>query len=182
MKTIKMFFAILCIAIIFISSCQKDKTLVSSNAKKIKSNSTAIKLGGLKTSGFVGTYMLSSLIGHSISECHGKCIYFNGTYYHANCQGYGNTCNITTHISITKANPNNDSDPYYIGICDNNDEPSSDSIFNMPARSFYIENTEYENGYIWLNIPEQILLRDEFTHKFNYNYITFTTEQVYENL
>lgn len=182
MKKIKVSFAIFCIAIIFISSCQKDKTLVNSISNKTKSNSTAFKIGGLKTSGFEGSYMLSSLIGHNVSVCNGKCIYINGTYYHVNCQGYGSTCNISAHVSITKAQPNNDSDPYYIGIVDNTDEPSTDSIFNMPSRSFYIENTEYENGYIWLNVPEQILLRDEFTHKFIYYYITFTTEQVYENL
>ncbi len=64
----------------------------------------------------------------------------------------------------------------------NDYEPIENDTYNMPARSFYIENTEFENGYIWMNIPAQILERDPENNQFRYFDISFTNEAVFENL
>jgi hypothetical protein len=63
----------------------------------------------------------------------------------------------------------------------NDYEPTDMIDFNMPARSFYLGADFSEEGYCWLNIPEQLLERDHTTNNFIYKDITFTREQIFEN-
>ena len=181
MKKIKVSIAIFCIAIIFIISCQKDKTLVNSNPKKVKSSSTAQKTVGLKSSGYGGTYVLSSHVGHTAAQCSNSCSVVNGVKRHLSCQSFGNICNFVANINISKVLPDNNEDPYYNAIGVNSDEPTTENTFMMPARSFYIENNNFENGYIWLNIPEQTLVRNN-ENEFIYYNITFTSEILFDDL
>ncbi len=182
MKKINVIIAISLIAILFIVSCQKDNVKVGKSTIKVKSNSTAHKIGGFKSLGFNGSYLLASQVGHTSIECKNSCITIGGIKTHFNCQGFGNKCSLNASINVSKVQPDNPNDPYYYAIGLNNDEPSNDSIYNMPDRSFYIEDVNLENGYIWLNVPAQILFRDIESGDFIYRNITFTKERLFENI
>lgn len=178
MKKTNVFLVLVCLIVILVSSCVKDNETPNTKIKKSDKTSTAQFLKRLKTNSFEGVYGLSTKAGHKYSYCNGTC---KGTY-HVNCQGVGQECDLRANINIAKNFPDNKYDIYYTGIGINSYEPIEDSLFSMPARSLYIENTEYENGYIWMNIPEQELRRDNESKLFIYKDITFTDEPLFENL
>ena len=172
-----------CIIGISFTSCLKDNESVLIH-KNCLSSATAQKLITISTksnSGFSGNYVLSAKAGHSSSDCNSSCITFGGIKRHVNCQGFGNNCAAVASVSVSKVEPENSNDPNYTAIGLNDYEPSDDTIYNMPARSYYIQNNEFENGYIWLNIPSQILERDYVSHQFLYFKISFTNQALFED-
>ncbi len=181
MKKVLSLVAAISFAIVLISSCQKDNVSVNNTPSTIKSNSIAQKLGGLKglkSSNLEGIYSLSSAVGHKSTDCGNACIMIAGIPTHIDCQYWGSTCSFNANINVSKLDPK---DPYYSAIAMSVFEPSDDSIFFMPNRSFLFKSDDSDKGYIWLNIPKQKLVRDEKTNLFLYNNITFTYEQLYEN-
>lgn len=182
MKKSIVFFVVICLIGLWLVSCVKENDGINTNVKQIDKSTTAQLLKRLKTNSFAGSYLLASSIGHKSTDCGGRCKYYNGTWFHANCQGYGSECSLRASINISKAMPDDTTDIYYTGIGINDYEPIEDSDFSMPARSFYIEDENLENGFIWLNIPEQVLQRDEESNQFIYKAITFTNEPLFENL
>jgi len=184
MKKVLSLVAAISFAIVLISSCQKDNVSVNNTPSTIKSNSIAQKLGGLKglkSSNLEGIYSLSSVVGHKSTDCGNACIMINGIRTHIDCQYWGSTCSLYAKINVSKVDPKDDKDPYYSAIAMSVFEPSDDSIFFMPNRSFLFKSDTFDKGYIWLNIPKQKLVRDKETNLFLYNNITFTYEQLYEN-
>ncbi|MFZ4401450.1 MAG: hypothetical protein ACOYO1_15550 [Bacteroidales bacterium] len=132
----------------------------------------------LKSNSYEAVYVLTTNAGHKSSDCGGGCRTINGIRYHADCQGWGSTCTLKATVSVSMiANSNK-----YIGHGLNDYEPIDEDTYNMPDRSFYVENANFENGHGWLNIPAQILQRDNNTHEFIYKDIVFTTEALYKNL
>jgi len=65
----------------------------------------------------------------------------------------------------------------YYGTIDNADELTDEDFFLMPHRSLYIVGS---NGQ-FINIPEQIVYRDEETGAFIFYDIFFSDSQVFEN-
>ncbi len=182
MKKSIVIFAVISLIGLLLVSCVKENDGINTHEKKIDKSSTAQLLKRLKTNNFAGTYLMASKVGHKSSDCGGKCKKFGGVWCHLDCQGYGNECGLRAAVNICKAIPDDSTDIYYTGIGINDYEPIEESDFSMPARSFYIEDENLENGYIWLNIPEQLLQRDEESNQFIYKEITFTTEPLFENL
>lgn len=176
------FLVMICLISLWLASCVKENDGVNTKVKQADKSATAKLLKRLKTNNFAGTYLLTSRVGHKSSDCGGKCRYGNGTHYHASCQGFGSECYLRASINISKAIPDDTTDNYYTAIGINDYEPIEESDFSMPARSFYIEDENLENGYIWLNIPEQLLQRDEESNQFVYKEITFSSEPLFENL
>lgn len=182
MKKTNVIFVVICLVGLWLVSCVKENDGINTNEKQIDKSSTAQLLKRMKTNSFAGSYLLASKVGHKSSECGGKCKKFGGIWGHSDCQGFGSECNLRASVNISKSNPDNPSDIYYTGTGINDYEPIEDSIFAMPARSLYIVDESQENGYIWLNIPEQELQRDKESNQFIYKEITFTTEPLFENL
>lgn len=166
------------------TSCIKEKeNEVNKQLLKEQHTATAKRLSGnhLKATNYAGNYLLSAKAGHSASNCSG-CIMVGGIRKHLDCQGYGSTCTLKSTVAISKVEPNNSNCNEYKGIGINDYEPTDEDIYNMPSRSFYFEDNSYINGYIWINIPEQILERDPESNQFTYYKISFTEEALYKNL
>lgn len=182
MKKSNVFLVMVCLVGLWAVSCVKENDGINTYENQIDKSSTAQLLKRMKIYGFEGTYLLVSKVGHKSTDCSGKCKYINGEWRHIDCQGNGSECSLRTTINVSKSNSEDTTDIYYTGMGINDYEPIEDSTFSMPARSFYMEDESIENGFIWLNIPEQELLRDEESNQFIYKEITFTTEPLFENL
>ncbi len=185
MKKTNVILVLICLIGIWAVSCVKENDGNYTNEKKIDKSSSAQLMSRYKSNSsgisYGGMYLLSSKAGHKSSDCGGKCKYVNGQWGHADCQGYGSECSLRASVDIFKSVPDDPDDIYYTGFGINDYEPIEDSTYSMPARSFYIENDSLENGFIWLNIPEQELLRNEESNQFIYNHITFTEEPLFDN-
>ena len=184
MEKTNVILGMLCMVGIMASSCVKEKENENENHnEKVKTNSSTAKLvTHLKSTSFAGTYSLASQVGHNSSDCGGKCKFINGEWSHLDCQGNGNICSCKASVCISKVVPDNPEDIYYFGMGLNDYEPIEAESFSMPARSFYIENIEFENRYTWINIPGQELQRDKETKQFIYKEVTFTDKAMFENL
>ena len=182
MKKVNVFLVMVCLFGIWLTSCVKDNETDNTKLKKIKTNSSAILINRLKTNSNMGSYQLFSYVGHKSSDCGGKCKYYNGVYFHADCQGYGSECSLSSKVNISKNIAEDPTDIYYTATGIYDYEPTEEESFNMPARSFYFINETFENGYIWINIPEQVLQRNKESNMFIYKEITFTVDPLFNNL
>ncbi|NVN96412.1 MAG: hypothetical protein HXX18_14145 [Bacteroidetes bacterium] len=186
MKKSSLILLTVCFFGLLITSCVKDNDTEIVKIQKEEITSTASVISNLKsnnsTGNFSGIYSMSTNAGHKSTDCGGKCRYLNGVYFHSDCQGFGHECGLRATVSISKTILDKPEDKYYNGMGLNDYEPIDEATFNMPARSFYVKNDKFDNGYIWINIPEQLLERDKETHQFIYKNITFTKEQMFKNL
>ena len=62
------------------------------------------------------------------------------------------------------------------------DENIKNTIIEKLKDNIEKDDCYYENGYIWMNIPAQVLIRDIETGQYSFNNITFTTNQLFGNL
>lgn len=182
MKKSSVIFVMICLIGLWLVSCVKENDGINTKVKQIDKSATAQLLKRLKTNSYAGTYLLAAKIGHKSTDCSGKCKYIGGEWRHIDCQGNGSECSLRVSVYISKAIPDDTTDIYYTATGVNDYEPIEESDFSMPARSFYIEDENLENGFIWMNIPEQVLQRDEASNQFVYKDITFTAEPLFENL
>jgi len=176
---------LVCMLGIITVSCMKEKdNEAPSPALKKQRNATAIKLNAnyLKIyTGFSGNYILSARAGHNGSNCNG-CVMAGGVKKHLNCQGWGSSCELKASVVVSRLFPDDPNSTQYFakGLYDY--EPTDEADFNMPARSFYIEDTIYESGHIWINIPSQLLERNAESNLFLFYNISFSDEALFENL
>lgn len=181
MRKTNVILGLVCVMGILTASCVKEKEGIHSIQKSVN-NATGHNMGNLKSlPGYSGNYALSSKVGHNSSECSG-CVMIGGARKHVDCQAWGNKCGSNASVAISKVEPDNQENQEYAATGLNDYEPTDEAFYYMPARSFYIENSEFENGYIWINIPEQMLERDDESNQFKYVNITFTNEAMFENL
>ncbi|NVN94257.1 MAG: hypothetical protein HXX18_03130 [Bacteroidetes bacterium] len=181
MKKSNVILVMLSVMAIITTNCVKENESENKVQKQVFS-STAVKLSAPSpkaTPGFSGNYVLNSRAGHSSSECGGSCIVFGGVKKHINCQGFGSSCGLKASVRIRNAEA--DSSNNYVAVGLNDYEPTDEDVYLMPARSFYVEDKNTVNGYIWLNIPEQLLERDTLSKQFIYYKISFTQEALFEN-
>lgn len=172
----------ICLVSLWVVSCVKDNETQNTKIKKADKTSTAKILKRLKSNSFEGAYLLQSRVGHDKSVCGSACRSANGIPYHVDCEGGGTACLLRASINISKVIPDNPDDIYYIGIGINSYEPKEDSNYYLPSRSLYIEDEGFENGFIYLNIPEQLLKREEESNLFIYKDITFSESPLFDNL
>ncbi len=187
MKKINVIFVLISLIGLFATSCVKENIQENTNenigqkanhvakARKINTEKESTNPGDV----YVASYELSSTVGHNSSDCAGSCTMVGGVYCHVNCQGYGTTCASTAAVRVTR-NPGKSSS--YEAITLDDYGPTDELTFNMPARSFYIEDMDFDNGYIWLNIPAQQLVRNNIHQSFHYENLSFTTQALYLNL
>ncbi len=182
MKT-NVILGMVCLVGILATSCVKENVVVN-DAKNAVNSATAQRMSTLhlkSSSNYSGNYTLSAKVGHSSSECNGCCITYVGKKYHIDCQGFGSNCTSKANVNISKVEPDNPENQEYTATGLNDFEPTDEVVYSMPARSYYIEDNSSETGFIWINIPEQMLERDDESNQFVYFNITFTNEAMFKN-
>lgn len=133
----------------------------------------AIRLANIGGTGSV-IYNIKTKTGHSGENCPG-CVAVGGTLVHIDCMGVGTVCELSATISTHATLENGiysmtTSDPYEFG---------NEDIFFMPDRSLFVEMIENEE--FWMNIPEQLVVKDNETGQFILQGIYFTNYPVYTN-
>ena len=157
-------FYLMCILLFLGCSKKEVKDLLefdsSNTVQLLSSNEKGMTYGGTVN------------IGHSASGCTG-CVSVGGVLVHVDCTGSGNACRATVKFRLTS-----DGDTiHYYSVILNPDELTHEDFFLMPDRSLYVIGS---NGQ-FLNIPEQMVYRDEETDTFIFYDIFFSDSQVFEN-
>jgi hypothetical protein len=149
--------AIVAVAIIILS-CNKSEKLPLLYLQSDNNN------GNIKQNEATWTYSESTksnklfwkiYIGHTVSDCGGKCIKLFGEWGHIDCVGMGNVCSSSVEMSIEPG----DGDDDFILILDDANAFGAFLEYPFPDRSLMITNPQ-NNTDLWLNIPEQILNRE----------------------
>ena len=116
-------------------------------------------------------------VGHDASECNSSCIVLNGVPTHADCQGWGNACAITIRIWPIGGQPKSTT---FSALVDTVWSMTSEDFFMMPARSLAMIGSEGA-ATTYLNIPQQLLFRDNTTHQFTFTGLFFSSTAAYSN-
>jgi len=158
-----LFITILCFVLCF--SCSKNENKVTAETSMPNSAKLISDTKGKQTFG------ITIRVGHSAAGCPG-CVTSGGQQVHMDCQGSGSDCQKIGTVGILSSGG-----VTYYGIVDDPDELTYDDSFLMPDRSLYIIGSNGE----FLNIPEQLLYRDEETGTFIFYDIFFSDVQMFEN-
>lgn len=118
-------------------------------------------------------YLMSYTVGHTASDCGGKCISVHGKNYHIDCMGYGNVC---THVTTVSLQQNGS---YYTATTTDTFGLTSENFYAMPDRS--LNYTDGNNNRIFLNIPEQLVWRDTTTLQFTFTGLSFSNTPLFSN-
>jgi hypothetical protein len=145
-------------------SCQKDAKTYTDRGNRLISVQTGEKTGN--------SYYIFVNLGHSANGCPG-CILFYGSWIHVDCQGRGDSCRTAAAVTLNQVN--NDitattTDTFGL---------TNQDFFNMPARS--LNYTDESNNRIYLNIPAQLIYRDEETQQFTFTGLSFSDRPMYTN-
>lgn len=162
----KNYFILLMIALLFLSCSEQDKIASYENyanhATPIVENS--------KTS--VNYYHAKFMTGHLSPPCTG-CV---SPGIHINCMGAGNQCETTVSLSLSLQQ--ND---MYQAITLYEYDLTTEDFFLMPDRSLFVELINGGKEEVWMNIPEQLAIRDSVTELFTFYDLFFTSYPVYKN-
>ena len=110
-------------------------------------------------------------IGHDGRYCNG-CVMYNGHMVHMNCMGQGTYCATAAAVQLQQVGAD------LVATTVDTFGLTSEDFFNMPARSLQCSE---DAEYAYLNIPAQLVLRDENTLQFTFTGLSFSEEPVYEN-
>jgi len=168
-------FAILLVAF----SCNKREVITSSNLslddEKINPKQNEATWITSNDSQSKGMYLqIAFFIGHTSVQCGNKCVKIFGEQGHIDCRGFGNVCNHVTTVRLV-----DDSGVLKLVFDDPNDL-GYDLDFLFPDRTLQITNPQ-NNKDFWLNIPEQILTRDNVSVPFEIIDVWFSEEPELEN-
>ena len=154
-------------AILLCVSC--EKTSNSQNGVYDLANRVIPLSSESKESG----YLLTIRVGHSITDCGGRCVSIGGKPYHFNCMGYGHVCIKSAAVTLDQvgtAITATTTDTFGL---------TTDDFFNMPDRS--LDYTDANNNRIYLNIPAQLVYRDTATQQFTFTGLFFSETPEYPN-
>ena len=116
-------------------------------------------------------------VGHDASECNNACLTFNGVPYHEDCQGQGNACVVTIRIWPIGGQPKGET---FSALVDTVWSLTTEDFFNMPDRSLLVLDAPSENE-TYLNIPKQLVFRDNETQQFTFTGLFFSNTPAYNN-
>jgi hypothetical protein len=113
--------------------------------------------------------------GHEISQCGNACIKILGEWGHIDCRGFGDACanNVKAFLSY-------DGDGVYTLTIEDPYALGEDLEYQFPERSFFITNPQNAEE-LWLNIQEQLLVRDSNNLPFTIHDVWLSEEQDLEN-
>lgn len=124
-------------------------------------------------------FRLKFLVGHTAAQCGGGCIRIFGTTFHIDCVGFGEICNHTVNAELSKSEEKSDSD-YYTLTLEGADDLGKFLEYSFSDRTFFITNPQ-NNTELWLNIPEQVLVRKDFEDLFIIHNVWFSEAPELEN-
>jgi hypothetical protein len=180
MKKIKNFHFLVLIAVLFIAfSCKKNEVIISSLFSLSENDDEIIQnevtwLPSNDNRGWFGWLILKFTIWHTAADCGNKCVKIFGEQGHIDCRGFGNVCN---HTAIAYLIQNGD---VLKLVFENPDALGEDLDFLLPDRTLRVTNP-INSTNLWLNIPEQLLLRDNNGIPFEILDIWFSEEPELEN-
>ncbi len=126
----------------------------------------------LETGSKDASYLLITSMGHDGKNCPG-CVLVNGQLRHVDCQGAGRECLKSACISLQEVGTD------LVATTVDTFGLTSEDFFNMPARSLnYVDEDE---NRVFLNIPAQLVYRDNTTLQFTFTGLSITEEQLYTN-
>lgn len=181
MKKACYYFFILSAIALIAFACNKSENVISSelisnheNDDDLKTNE-ATWIYSHDDSKFLYLKMQIS-IGHTSNQCGNKCVKIFGQPGHIDCRGFGNVCSkiVDVHYSME---PNGD---LRLILCDTAVFGESLDML-LPDRTLFITNPQ-NNNELWLNIPEQLLIRDSESVPFVIHDIWFSENPELENL
>lgn len=156
------------LAAILIGACEKEGVRT---APKVQSTNRVINIPSDGKAG--STTILLIAIGHDGRYCNG-CVMYDGKVFHADCMGDGNYCATAAAVSLDQIGTDitaTTTDTFGL---------TSEDFFLMPDRSLYYETAD-NNDRIYLNIPGQMVYRDNTTLQFTFTGLSFTVGPVYSN-
>lgn len=145
-------------------SCQKEAKTYIDRGNRLIPVQTGEKTGS--------NYLIFVNLGHSANGCSG-CIQFNGSWIHVNCQGRGDSCRTATAVTLNQVGNN------LIAVTTDTFGLTSEDFFLMPDRS--LNYTDENNNRMFLNIPEQLVYRDNTTKQFTFTGLFFSNTAAYSN-
>jgi hypothetical protein len=180
MKKINLFYLLILLAIVLIAfSCNKNDVISSSGLLSNnesnddpKSNEFTWVTSGENHSKFLyGKIQIS--VGHNASDCGNKCVKILGEQGHVDCRGYGNVCSRIVDVQFAY---NNGVSLILVDTAAFGD----DLDYLIPDRTLFISNPQ-NNTDFWLNIPEQLLVRNSTGVPFVIYDVWFSEEPELEN-
>ena len=156
------------LAAILIGACEKEGARTASEVQSTNRVITIPSDGKARSS----TILLIG-IGHDGSNCSG-CVMYSGKLYHVDCMGDGNYCATAAAVSLDQIGTDitaTTTDTFGL---------TSEDFFLMPDRSLYSETAD-NNDRIYLNIPGQMVYRDNTTLQFTFTGLSFTVGPIYSN-
>jgi hypothetical protein len=118
---------------------QNEATWISSNDNSKESSLIRIKI----------------FLGHTAADCGNACVKIFGEPVHLDCRGTGNVCNHNVTVRVSEETTNGE---FMLTLTDE-DAFGDFEIFPFPNRTLRITNPQ-NNSELWLNIPEQTLLKN----------------------
>jgi hypothetical protein len=181
MKIIKKFgFVAIIFFAILIMSCNKSEVLSSTDPLS-DDDSSALKQNEATWVSSEDSkrpwWLLKLTVGHTVQQCGGKCIKIFGEYGHIDCVGFGNVCNHFVKVSIE----NGVGEIYFNLKASDPNALGSLLEFPFPDRSLMITNPQ-NNTDLWLNIPEQLLIRNNNQEPFIFYDAWHSENAEFENL
>jgi len=115
-------------------------------------------------------------LGHTAEQCGNACVKIFGEPMHLDCRGWGNVCNHIVDVELVEEEFENS----WMLIISDEDFLGEFEVFQFPDRSLYITNPQ-NNTELWLNIPEQMVIKDSCILQFIIHNIWFSEEPELEN-
>ena len=154
-------------AIALLSACENEGTTKTAQEQTLN---RVIALPGGRADN--STVLLALGIGHRAEICNG-CVYVNGRTFHIDCQGQGNYCATAAAVQLQEVGTD------LVATTVDTFGLTSEDFFNMPARS--LNYTDGDNNRVFLNIPAQLVYRDNTTLQFTFTGLSVTEGPEYEN-
>ena len=181
MKKITFFHLFVLFAIVLIAlSCNKsevpipfDSFLENENNDDLRQNEATWATSSEENTKFWFLKIKIS-IGHTPADCGNKCVKILGELGHIDCRGFGNVCNHIVNARVIQSDGN------LKLVLENPEDLGMDLDFLLPDRTLFITNP-LNNADLWLNIPEQVLWRDNHGVPFEILDIWFSEEPELEN-
>ena len=154
------------LAAFLIGACEKEG---ARTASEVQSTNRVITIPSDGKAG--STTILLIAIGHDGRYCNG-CVMYDGKVFHADCMGDGNYCATAAAVTLNQIGTDitaTTTDTFGL---------TSEDFFLMPDRSLYYETAD-NNDRIYLNIPGQMVYRDNTTLQFTFTGLSFTVGPLY---
>ena len=156
------------LAVVLLCACEKEGNQTATQKQMLNRVIT------LPDSGKTGnsTVLLSICIGHDGRNCNG-CVFENGQLRHMDCMGEGNYCATATFVHLQQvgtAVTATTTDTFGL---------TSEDFFLMPSRSLDYEDEK--GNHLFLNIPSQMVYRDNTTLQFTFTGLFFSNTAAYSN-